>query len=823
MAHERVRQASLHILALLVAGSCSVLANGCANSGGLPSWVKNPYAEFPKDRYVVAVGTGRSLDAAKRDALNGIATFLGVEITASVGVEQGETVIAENGRRNSRQQMRADESVNQIISQKLSSVVIERAHSDGPTTYVLALLDKPTFLAGLASEVENAARMLSEGMKIAAAADSPPRSLLFNLQAIAQRLQAMDGHIIALGGKISPDVTVILRNSLGFLARFDISLPSSPPPGAARTALVCDQADPRFKKAIADSEALLGHSLEIRLNLEQLPKGRDFCDDLFESYIGLIPKDIAQIKQFGAALFEYGARALKIIDLDYDGTASRSEIDFDRAKGTLRIVMAGRGGDPIPSRAVSYALGKEYEAWLIAHFSGVEPEKVAAAEYALYLDFLENYAWQGRDTALAKRPRRDAFADNPSYEAVVKMVRLAGLAAHKDAKVAEAARDWLAALHDDFGRTYLHNPGLVAKAPGDSAFKRAERVWIDWLNAAFDGFSDEMKLRVLPDVMQFSVPFNNDEGIVWNELAYPGLKTYEMGLAIIDRWCKAGHPGASFRADPGDKRLALFLAIANPVRRDRKALWDVEYMVRGKNWYFHALRSEALRKRLLAEMLARKDDMFTETVFANISRYSSPPGTGGKNEQRNGWADFLFFWRGLEADPKQWNSATRLVAESGMISDELYDEAVKLWRRYPWTHGRLLYLLAMMTRARRSMVPWSEFGRVFGGAVSAKEAGEFLNLGCHAMEVLPELWPALGKGWPRFEILAPQLDGYIEEAHACANDHQAPYSTFTEIARRLREEKATGDLSKLHAYFKKRIAEHPSQERDFQELIELTH
>ena len=91
------------------------------------------------------------------------------------------------------------------------------------------------------------------------------------------------------------------------------------------------------------------------------------------------------------------------------------------------------------------------------------------------------------------------------------------------------------------------------------------------------------------------------------------------------------------------------------------------------------------------------------------------------------------------------------------------------------------------------------------------------------MEVLPELWPALGKGWPRFEILAPQLDGYIEEAHACANDHQAPYSTFTEIARRLREEKATGDLSKLHAYFKKRIAEHPSQERDFQELIELTH
>jgi hypothetical protein len=133
-AHGLVRQAWLQILAFSVAGSFGgLIAQGCASSGRLPSWVRNPYGEHSKDRYVVVVGSGRSLDAAKRDALNGIATFLGVEITATLGVEERGTVTDENGRRNSSSHLRAAEIVDQIITQKLSSVVIERVHSEGPT------------------------------------------------------------------------------------------------------------------------------------------------------------------------------------------------------------------------------------------------------------------------------------------------------------------------------------------------------------------------------------------------------------------------------------------------------------------------------------------------------------------------------------------------------------------------------------------------------------------------------------------------------------------------------------------------------------------
>jgi hypothetical protein len=251
-------------------------ALGCATAGGLPDWVRNPYAEFSKEKYVVAVGSGQNLDAAKRDAMNGIAAFLGVEINATQGTEESETVTHQDGARRSSGHLRAAESVNQIISQKLSSVVIERAHSQGTTTYVLALLDKGTFLEGLTTESENAARQLSERCKTAAAESPPSRSMLLGLQSIAQRLEALNARIIALGGKVTPAVQVTLRDSLGFLARFDIVAPppAAPPVAGAPAGPACDENDPRLKKAMADMAALVGHNVGVTFDLDQLPKGR---------------------------------------------------------------------------------------------------------------------------------------------------------------------------------------------------------------------------------------------------------------------------------------------------------------------------------------------------------------------------------------------------------------------------------------------------------------------------------------------------------------------------------------------------------------------
>jgi hypothetical protein len=799
----------------------AAFAAACASSGGLPDWVRNPYSDFSKDRFVVAVGSGHNLDAAKRDALNGIAAFLGVEITATQGTEESETVTSEDGRRRSTGHLRAAESVNQIISQKLSSVVIERAHSQGPTTYVLATLDKATFLASLSADADNAARQLSEGVKAAAAEGAPARSMLLGLQATAQRLEALDARIIALGGRVSPDVQATLRDSLGFLARFDIVVPPPAAPAAAAAGPACDENDPRLKKAIADMSALVGHAVGVTFNLDALPKGRAFCDDLFERFIGLLPKDLERLKTRNAAIFAYGAPALKRVDLDYDGTTDRADIGFERASGRLRIVMGGRGGYPIPSDAASYVFEQQYEAWVVGHFQGVEPAAVAAAEYPLYFDYLTRLAWWGRG---APRRASDDVANDPKATVVLKMIAFAPLVSRRDAALGTKARDWLAERYELFGMAYLHKPAAVSDAPAGSPWKRAERAWVDWMNASFEGLSDEKKKTALVEMLGFTMPFNNDEGIVWNDFAYPGLKTYEMGLSVIDRWLKAGHPAANGRRSD-DKQLQLFLAIASPVKRNSQNSWSVETIERRKNWYFHAMRTDELKKRLLAEVLARKDDVFTETVFANLLYTSIHFHGHYAKDKRDEWGDFLFFWRGVEADQRQWKIATRVLAEGELGDDTkraLYDESAHLWRRYPWARGTLLYYLGVGIWYPRDLVPWKDFGRVFGAPLTAKEVSDFLSVSPRSVAALPNMWPALGRGFSRADLLVPHLDRFVEDPLTHAWNFQDPYETFKDIVNNLRDEKASADLGRLHTYFKKRVADHPSEARAYETLIDMT-
>jgi hypothetical protein len=803
----------------------ALVGYGCATSGGLPDWVRNPYGEFSKDKYVVAVGSGHNLDAAKRDAMNGIAAYLGVQIDATQGTEESETVTNDNGARRSSGHLRAAESVNQIISQKLSSVSIERAHSQGATTYVLALLDKATFLAGLESEAENAARQLTEGVKAAAAESPPPRSMLLGLQSVAQKLEALDARVIALGGKVSPDVRVTLRDSLGFLARFDIVVvaPAAPPAPGAPAGPACDENDPRLRKAIADMAAIVGHGVAITFNLDALPKGRAFCDDLFERYIGLLPKDLEYLRARKPAAFAYGAPALKRVDFDYDGTTNRFDITFDRASGRLRAVMAGRGEAPIPSDIFSYVFENQYEAWVVGHFQNVAPEAVAAAEYPLYFDYLSRLAWWGRGAAKPKSSS-DEVANDPKADVILKMLGFAPLAAKRDPAMGAKIQEWLGERYEYFGMAYLHKPGPVADAPAGSPFKRAERAWVDWMNGHFDGLPDDKKKTVLVEMLGFTQPFNNDEGIVWNDFAYPGLKTYEMGLAIIDRWLKAGHP-SSDRRRHDDKQLDLFLAIASPVKRNTQGYWSVETIDRRKNWYFHAMRTDALKKRLLAEVLARKDDTFTEVVFANLL-YTSIHlhGNYGK-DRRDEWGDFITLWHGVEADQRQWKIVTRLLAE-GELSDEtkraLYDESARLWRRYPWARGSLLYFLGVGIWYPRDLVPWKDFGRVFGAPIAPKELGEFLSSGPRAVAALPTMWPALGKGWSRADLIVPHLDRWVEDPLTRANNFQDPYDTFKDILNRLKDEHAAGDLARFHAFFKKRTADHPSEARVYDTLMDLS-
>src|SRR4051812_46075134 len=105
--------------------------------------------------------------------------------------------------------------------------------------------------------------------------------------------------------------------------------------------------------------------------------------------------------------------------------------------------MSGRNEYPIPSNAVSSPLGDEYQGWVIAHFTGVEPEAVAVNEYPLYFDYLTRLAWWGKGMPRPPPESRDDLAHDPKAEVLLKALHFAPLAEKHDAKLAASARDWL--------------------------------------------------------------------------------------------------------------------------------------------------------------------------------------------------------------------------------------------------------------------------------------------------------------------------------------------------------------------------------------------
>ncbi len=195
-----------------------------------------------------------------------------------------------------------------------------------------------------------------------------------------------------------------------------------------------------------------------------------------------------------------------------------------------------------------------------------------------------------------------------------------------------------------------------------------------------------------------------------------------------------------------------------------------------------------------------------------------------RKERRDGWRDFLFFWRGLQGDERQWRVATRVVAEyelGGEARRAMYDEVVKLWRGNPRLRGALLYLL-VVTKTNDSLVPWAEWGRVVGAPISAKELEGFLDMGPRAMAALPTIWAALGKGYSRGEIIVARLDKFIEDPCAAHSSFQGPSSTIRELVSKMIDEGVKADRVKLHAFLKQRIAEHPSERNEFQIVYEMS-
>lgn len=787
------RSTRLEWLALLLAVSCAAAK---------PRWIDFPYEGYPKESFVVAVGSGQNLEAAKRDAIAGIAAFLGIEIEGSTAAAESEEVAKRDGRSTTKSSGFVAERVKTVISQKLSNVTLERADtSEANRAYVLAVLEKRPFLAAILSEAEIASFGLAQVVSALKEDRSPSQTMLQNLAQGARALRSLHGAVMALNGKVPEGSTTSLREALAILSRFGIQLEATPSAGAqtagqaAPERPVFDPKDPRLLRVVREIANVLGHPVDVSFDLELMPRKRQFFDDVLDNWLGLIPRDLERMKQESPAAFAYAAPRMKRIDLHYDGGAEADYGRFDVSKGHQHIHLSRSPRDPSAARVVSPFLQQAYLRDCVQRFGGQEPEEVPRAQWPAYLDFLS--MGETEPSGGDRSPEESFCRSNRNVDRLVRFSRIA----KPDVELSSTIAKQLIAKHSDFAEDYKHRKSMIdaAAARGDCMWKRAEASWVRWLNESFENLADEQKAPLFTSMLRSSLFAMSPAAQQGRAAPFPGWQWFEQGLRAADRWLAAGTPAGGEGRDSFER--ALFDATIAPLSLERGA---VRRATTGTPWYELLLRSEDAKARLAPEVLERKSTALAQTVMANLLSAAA--------RDRDVFSAVEFFWRGLEASPEQWRAAAVVIADARAIpTDFLTEGMVRLWRTFPRHRGPLILALVQARwNYRADVSSWGELKSVFGSEIGPADLADYLGLFPSAVEDLPMIWPALSRGWSRADVVLPAVESHLKAGGRLSRVRHSLEHLLDQGAAERR---------KLRAFLQRTLLERPSEAIGLERLL----
>ena len=562
-----------------------------------------------------------------------------------------------------------------------------------------------------------------------------------------------------------------------------------------------DPASARLVQVQNQLTELAGHTVQLVVDAALVPDFRSDFEEALDVALENVVRDLGELRSKEPAAFAYAVPMLGHVEARYDAAASAFEARLDPS--TKGVILSGPAHRDalVPRGAVYGSLLAAYSQYVTTRFANVGPDGVAPPDRSAYLQFLTGYL-PGRGYPKDETLDSAAALGNSTHAARLLLVlRLAELDAGRDPKLGEALRHWIFEQLDWFSQRYHHDATLVRALPADCTFHRAEAGFVKWLLAAYPALPEDQKLTVAKAIFVRSFSSDRDAqgGRAYAPFAFPGIDPFAFGLTIIDAWRAAGHP--TQLSPGGTKPLFELFACPHPKgeRGSRSLGPHCDY-----DWFRYALDTDAGRKRLLDAVIERNDPAFTEVVFLNVWYAAADHPLDVT----------ISMLRAIEDRPAPWRVGFRVLAEeraevfTGDVT--LLEEARRLWIERPDRRDLVLYLLVQLDRYDHGDVDWRGFSASFGGPVTDKELGAYLDLGPRAWSLLPILWPALGK-FPRAPIVVPRLDGFLADPLLRAYDSADPHRALGGVVSRMCAEKGTADLAAMHAYLQQRVTSHPGE------------
>jgi hypothetical protein len=537
----------------------------------------------------------------------------------------------------------------------------------------------------------------------------------------------------------------------------------------------------RLRAATAELGEIVGHPVTFVIDAGLAAEWRSSFDGQLVDAVETVARDMDALKKGNPDAFAYGATALDKLVCRYRAVATQPEGTLDDQARTLTIVEPGAGYALVPPGLVQGVLEDAYEARADARYAAMAPREVPVAERHAYFSFLSS----GRATRGDKSVLRER-----ECEVLTKLVELATVVGASDAKLAAEIDRRLLQERSLFVQGYVHHgDDAQGAAP---AFHAAERAWVGWLNARFPTMTAENKLSVLRDV--FVRGFN---GKGYLPFAFPGFDKVGASLGVVDAWIAAGHPD-TFAAHSADNALYEYVVCPHP--KDAGGNRSM-----GPRCDYHlqrfAVENDVARARLVDALLKRKDALFTEYTFADMTYADGPT---------DALTRFLSLFRAVEADTATWTIAAKVLAERADGGGQrLLDETRRLWTAYPTRRGALLWILVNADPYGNGAVDWAGFAHDYGAKLAESDLAAMLDLAPRGMAHVPTLWPALSSGWPRARVLVPRMDAWLDAPDR--RDPQRPYTTLRALFHLLCATEGTGpsDVAQLRAYLAGRAKNHP--------------
>jgi hypothetical protein len=536
----------------------------------------------------------------------------------------------------------------------------------------------------------------------------------------------------------------------------------------------------RLQAATQQLTAIAGHAVTFQFDIALLPEWRSSFEEALTSAIENVARDLDAIRSRRPDLDAFAGRTLERVECRYVAVPTDDDLAFDPERRTLRIALTSQASSLVGDGWLFRAADGAYFTWLEKRYAGVEPER--ADDPALYFHYLNDY----------RRSESDAESRAHGVSLVARIYpRLGGEPRGK-------AQKWLAD-HVGFFTDAYRNP--MPKGP---LFHAAETDWVAWLKTDLPRLSDDLR----DDVTRRLVVERDDPRpgeTFYRTDTFPGFDVLGYGLGVLDQWAAAGHP---MRNEDHPQGFLSFIYFVCPGPRDAGGHHSSSFACDHALYRLAADRDASLQ-RLATFLLARKDPAFVETAFVNFTR------------MHDAYTPMLTLWRALEAQPRAWEIATRIVAEQvseSRDSSALQDEAQRQWRALPSERGAVLYLLSQIEHERYGAIAWKDFARNFGDLASASDFAAFLDQDDAAFWNAHEVWEALSRGWSRAAALTARLDGYLDRQRATSGTPQA-IDALGRIVARMCDEKAAGDLALLHAWAQKRAAARVSDQRDLEPIV----